>query len=153
MSEKRTSRKKITILIIVSVVSMLIFANFDLTKELHIPIGEKDWFVPVSVLFPVLFLFLFVNIKYLNFSYAEGKTLIQKIVFAVLNMVISISIFLAGFTFWKYSHGDIDVAFFGASKTEFDLNFRNLFFWVFYQSILMTYGVSILKILVSRIKK
>lgn len=153
MKEKKISRKKITILIIVSVLSMLIFSNFDLTKELHIPLGDKNWMIPVSVLFPILFVFLYVNAKYLKFSYAEGKTLIQKIIFGVLNFMITISVFLAGFTFWKFSHGDIDVAFFGETKDSFDLNFRNLFFWVVYQSILMAYGISILKILVSKMKK
>ena len=153
MSERKTSRKKITILILISVVSMLIFANFDLTKELHIPIGDKTWLLPVPALFPILFLFLFINIKYLKFSYAEGKNLMQKIVFGALNLGVTISFFILGFVFWKYTQGDIDVAFFGATKKAFHLNFRNLYFWVFYQSVLMAYGLSILKILVSRMKK
>jgi hypothetical protein len=152
MTEKRTS-KKITILIIVSIMSMLIFSNFDLTKEIHIPIDEKAWLLPVPVLFPLLFLFLYGNIEYLKFSYAEGKNLSKKIFFGLLNFGLFILIFSAGFSFWKYSLGDIDVFFIGESKSEFQLNFRNLFFWVFYQTILMAYGLSILKILVSRMKK
>lgn len=153
MSGEKTSRRKITILILVSIVSMLIFTNFDLTKQIHIPLGEKDWLLPVPVLFPLLFVFLYVNIKYLKFSYAEGKNMLQKIVFGATNVIITIAIFLVGFSFWKYSQGDIDVAFFGETKKAFHLNFRNLFFWVFYQSVLMAYGVSILKIMVSRLRK
>lgn len=132
---------------------MLIFSNFDLTKTIHIPLGNKDWLLPVPILFPLLFVFLFINIKYLKFSYAEGKTISQKIIFGMLNIIITVSIFLLGFSFWKYSQGDIDVAFFGETKKAFDLNFRNLFFWVFYQSVLMAYGLSILKIMVSKIRK
>jgi len=152
MTKKRTS-KKTTILIIVSVISMLIFSNFDLTKEIHIPIGEKVWLLPVPVLFPLLFLFLYVNIEYLKFSYAEGKTLTEKIMYSMLNFCFFLFIFITGFTFWKYSLGDIDVFFKGEFKSEFQLNFRNLFFWVFYQTLLMVYGLSVLKILVSRMKK
>lgn len=152
MTKKRTS-KKTTILIIVSIISMLIFSNFELTKEMHIPLGDQDWLLPVPALFPILFLFLYLNIAYLKFSYAEGKNLVQKIIFGVLNVGITFLIFIAGFSFWKYSQGDIDVAFFGEIKEAFDMNFRNLFFWVFYQSILMAYGLSVLKIMVSKMKK
>ncbi|MEI6864714.1 hypothetical protein [Flavicella sp.] len=152
MTKKRTP-KKTTILIIISIISMLIFSNFDLTKEMLIPLGEKYWLLPVPALFPVFFLFLYINITYLKFSYAEGKNLAQKICFGLLNTAIFIFIFYIGFIFWKYSLGDIDVAFFGKVKKVFQLNFRNLFFWVFYQSIFMAYGVSILKIMVSKMKK
>jgi hypothetical protein len=152
MTKKRTS-KKTTILIIVTVISILIFSNFDLTKEIHVPIGQNVWLLPVPVLFPLLFLFLYVNIEYLKFSYAEGKTLIEKIIFGMLNFGFFLIIFMTGFTFWKYSLGDIDVFFKGNLKSEFQLNFRNLFFWVFYQTLLMVYGLSVLKILVSKMKK
>jgi hypothetical protein len=132
---------------------MLIFSNFDLTKEINVPLGKKDWLLPVPVLFPLLFLFLYGNIEYLKFSYAEGKTLIEKIFYGLLNFGVCLLIFMTGFAFWKYSQGDIDMLFTGESKNAFQLNFRNLFFWVLYQSILMAYGLSILKILVSRMKK
>lgn len=152
MTKKRTS-KKITILIIVSVISLLIFSDFDISKDLHIPTNNGDWLLPVPVLFPLFFLFLYGNIYYLKFSYAEGKTIVQKIIFGLINIFITASIFMLGFSFWKFSQGDIDVFFSGATKKAFHLNFRNIFFWVFYQSLLMTYGLSILKILVSRVKK
>lgn len=145
--------KNITILILVCVVSMLIFSNFDLTKELHITIGEELWLFPVPVLFPLLFMFLLFNISYLKFSFAEGKTLFQKLLFGTLNIIITSFIFILGFTFWKYSQGDIDVAFFGGVKKAFHLNLRNLYFWVFYQSLLMVYGFSVLKIIVSKMNR
>ena len=134
-------------------VSMLVFANFDLTKQIYIPVGANSWLLPVPVLFPLLFLFLFLNVTYLKFSYAEGKTYVEKVLFAIVNSALTILIFILGFTFWKYSKGDVDIAFFGQVKKEFHLNFRNLYFWVFYQSIFMAYGLSILKIIVSRVKK
>ncbi|WP_152286960.1 hypothetical protein [Flavicella marina] len=152
MKEKRTP-KKMAILIIVSIVLLLIFTNFDLTKELLIKGENSNYLIPVTILFPILFVFLYANILYLKFSFKEGKTLIQKIIYGLINVSITAMIFGVGFQFWKYSQGDIDVAFNGEVKKAFELNFRNLFFWVFYQSILMAYGLSILKIGVSKMKK
>lgn len=147
------SNKKIIILLIVSIISMLIFANFDLTKELKIIGIENAFYIPVPVLFPLFFFFLYVNIHYLKFSYAEGKSYAQKAIFGTLNLAIVFTIFVFGFEFWKLTKGDVDIAFFGAQKEEFQVTFRNLYFWVFYQTLLMAYGLSILKILVSQPKK
>ncbi len=152
MRYKRTN-KKVIILLIVSVLSMLIFSNFDLTKELHIKGAESSFYLPVPVLFPIFFIFLYVNSHYLKFSYKEGKTILQKMIFGVLNAFITITIFILGFEFWKFTQGDIDVAFFGETKDAFSLNFRNIFFWIFYQTLFMVYGLSVLKIVVSRGKK
>lgn len=152
MRYKRTN-KKIIILLIVSIVSMLIFSNFDLTKELRIKGVEDYFYLPVPILFPLFFVFLYLNIHYLKFCYAEGKSYLQKFIFGAINVTITISIFIIGFEFWKLTLGDIDVAFFGESTSEFRVTFRNLFFWVFYQTLLMAYGLSILKILVSQPRK
>lgn len=152
MIYKRTNRK-IIILLIVSIVSMLIFSDFDLTKVLHLKATEDDYYFPVPILFPLFFIFLYVNIHYLKFSYADGKSIVQKILFGSVNILITVTIFVVGFEFWKLTQGDIDVAFFGETKDAFDVTFRNLYFWVFYQSLLMAYGLSILKIIVGKGKK
>lgn len=152
MKYKRTN-KKIVLLLIVSIVSMLIVSNFDLTKELRIKGIEEYFYLPVPILFPLFFIFLYLNVHYLKFSYAEGKNTLQKIVFGSLNVAFTIVIFIVGFEFWKLTQGDIDVAFFGETKSEFQITFRNLFFWVFYQTLLMAYGLSILKIVVSQSPK
>jgi hypothetical protein len=68
-------------------------------------------------------------------------------------MAITVTIFIFGFEFWKLTQGDIDVAFFGEIKDAFQITFRNVFFWTFYQTLLMVYGLSVLKILVSKTKK
>tara|TARA_B100000809_G_scaffold38098_1_gene33356 strand:- start:53631 stop:54038 length:408 start_codon:yes stop_codon:yes gene_type:complete len=132
---------------------MLIFANFDLTKVLRIKGIEEALYLPVPILFPLFFFFLYVNVHYLKFSYAEGKNTLQKVVFGFINIVIVIIIFTFGFEFWKLTKGDIDIAFFGVQKDAFQVTFRNLYFWVFYQTILMAYGLSVLKIMVSQPKK
>ncbi len=147
------SNKKVIILLIVSIISMLIFANFDLTKVLRIKGIEEALYLPVPILFPLFFFFLYVNVHYLKFSYAEGKNTLQKVVFGFINIVIVIIIFTFGFEFWKLTKGDIDIAFFGVQKDAFQVTFRNLYFWVFYQTILMAYGLSVLKIMVSQPKK
>lgn len=152
MNYNRTN-KKIIILLIVSIISMLIFANFDLTKELRVKGIEDSFYLPVPILFPLFFIFLYVNVHYLKFSYAEGKCIVQKAAFGLLNTIITVTIFTLGFEFWKLTQGDIDVAFFGESKDAFQVTFRNLYFWVFYQSLLMAYGLSVLKIIVSKTKK
>ena len=147
------THKKTVILLLISIVSMLVFSNFDLTKELQIKGVESVVYFPVPVLFPIFFIFLYINIHYIQFSYREGKSIIQKVIFGLLNMGITISIFVMGFEFWKLTQGDIDVAFFGETKDAFKITFRNIFFWTFYQTLLMTYGLSVLKIMVSRTKK
>lgn len=151
MKYKRTN-KKIIISIFVSMISMLIFSNLDLTKDLKIHGTEEIFYLPVPILFPVFFIFLYANIHYLKFSFAEGKTVFQKILFGVLNVTITITIFVIGFEFWKLTQGDIDVAFFGEQKDTFQITFRNLYFWILYQTLLMAYSLSILKIMVSKIK-
>lgn len=152
MSARRTPRK-ITILLIIAIVSLLVFANFDLTKEIQIPSENGAFYFPVTVAFPVFFVFLYANIHYLKFSFTGGKSLLQKGVFAILNAVITILLFISGFYFWKFTEGDIDVAFFGETKHPFQLNFRNIYFWVLYQTLLMGYGLSVLKIIVSKGKR
>jgi hypothetical protein len=148
-----STTKKIGFILFVSIISMLIFSNFDLTKQLNIIGIEETFYLPVPILFPLLFFFFYVNIQYLKFSYAEGKSIVEKGVFASINIMIVITIFVFGFEFWKLTKGDIDVALFGETKEGFQMTFRNLYFWVLYQTLLMGYGLSILKILVSQPKK
>ncbi|WP_139958939.1 hypothetical protein [Flavicella sediminum] len=152
MIYKRTNRKIIALLI-VSVMSMLIISDFDLTKILQLKGVAGNYYLPVPIVFPVLFLFLYLNLHYIKFSFAEGKTIAQKIFFGLLNFAITIFIFVVGFKFWKHTSGDVDVAFFGEAKDAFELTFRNIFFWTFYQTLMMAYGLSILKIMVSRLPK
>jgi hypothetical protein len=152
MLYKRTNRK-IIVLLVVSIVSMLIFANFDLTKVLKLKGIESNFYLPVPILFPLFFIFLYVNIHYIKFSYAEGKTYLQKVIYGIINVAITITIFIIGFNFWKFTDGDVDVAFFGEIKDSFELNFRNVYFWTFYQTLLMIYALSVLKILVSKLPK
>jgi len=152
MTKKRISKKTV-ILWIASLLSILILSNFSLTKEIYIAYAATGFLVPSFILLPLLYLFFYGNIAYLQFSYAEGKTLVEKILYAILNTGIFMLIFKAGFEFYSYSHGNMDIIFKGESKNVFQLNFRNLFFWVIYQSIWLAYGFSVLKILVSRTKK
>ncbi len=152
MSFKKTP-KKITILLLLAIVSLLVFSNFDLTKEIQIPKKEGAYYFPVTVLFPVFFVFLYANIHYLKFSFQEGKTVVQKAIFGFLNIGITLLVFIGGFYFWQFTKGDIDVAFFGETKHPFQLNFRNIYFWVLYQTLLMAYGLSVLKIIVSKGKR
>lgn len=152
MNLKRTPRK-ITILLLIAIISLLVFSNFDLTKEIQIPADTGAVYFPVTVIFPVFFVFLYANIHYLKFSFQEGKSLLEKSIFAILNSGITVLLFIGGFYFWKFTEGDIDVAFFGETKHPFELNFRNIYFWVLYQTLLMAYGLSVLKILVSKGKK
>lgn len=152
MRYKRSNRK-IIILLVVSILSMLIFANFDLTKQLHIKGVEASLYLPVPILFPLFFIFLYTNIHYLKRSYSDGKTIGEKLFFGVANVILTGTIFWFGFEFWKETQGDIDVAFFGETKNAFEVNFRNIFFWTFYQTLLMSYGLSVLKIIVSKRKK
>lgn len=132
---------------------MLIFADFDLTKVLKLKGIETDFYLPVPILFPLFFVFLYTNIHYIKFSYAEGKTILQKAIFGILNALITITIFIIGFKFWKFTDGDVDVAFFGEIKDSFELNFRNIYFWTFYQTLMMIYALSVLKILVSKLPR
>lgn len=152
MIYKRTNRK-IIVLLVLSIVSMLIFANFDLTKVLKIKGIDSSFYLPVPILFPLFFVFLYTNIHYIKFSYAEGKTYIQKGIFGTINSIVTIGIFIIGFKFWKFTDGDVDVAFFGEIKDSFELNFRNIYFWTFYQTMLMIYALSVLKIMVSKLPK
>jgi hypothetical protein len=137
----------------VSVLSILVLSDFDLTKRFSVVWGQNTNFITVSALIPLFFVFLYFNIQYLKFSYAEGKNLLQKLFFGVLNFFITIGVFVVGFEFWKRTQGDVDVAFFGETKDAFELTFRNIYFWTFYQTLLLVYGVSVLKIMVSKLPK
>jgi hypothetical protein len=149
----QTNHRNIVVLLILSILSMLVFANFDLTKSLCFSWNENSWSLPVPILFPVFYVFLCANIHYLKFSYAEGKNIPQKLFFGFLNSAITITIFIAGFEFWKRTQGDVDVAFFRETKNAFELTFRNIYFWTCYQTLLLVYAVSVLKIMVSRLPK
>jgi hypothetical protein len=137
----------------VSVLSILVLSDFDLTKRFSVVWGQNTNFITVSALIPLFFVFLYFNIQYLKFSYAEGKNLLQKLCFGVLNFFITIGVFVVGFEFWKRTQGDVDVAFFDETKDAFELTFRNIYFWTFYQTLLLVYGVSVLKIMVSKLPK
>lgn len=149
----KTNHRKILILLIVSVLSILVLSDFDLTKRLSVVWGQNTHFISVSALIPLFFVFLYFNIQYLKFSYAEGKNVLQKLCFGALNFLITIGVFVLGFEFWKRTQGDVDVAFFGKTKDAFELTFRNIYFWTFYQTLLLVYGVSVLKIMVSKLPK
>jgi hypothetical protein len=149
----KTNQRKILILLIVSVLSILVLSDFDLTKRLSVEWGQNTYFITVSAFIPLFFIFLYFNTQYLKFSYAEGKNVLQKLCFGVLNFLITIGVFVLGFEFWKRTQGDVDVAFFSETKDAFELTFRNIYFWTFYQTLLLVYGVSVLKIMVSRLPK
>ena len=149
----KTKRLRVHILLSVSVLSVLILSDFDVTKSLAIFWNQNPYSMKAFLVIPFFFIFLYVNVQYLKFSYAEGKNILQKLVFATLNSSITIGVFVLGFEFWKRTQGDVDVAFFGASKEGFELTFRNIYFWTCYQTLLLVYGVSVLKIMVSRLPK
>lgn len=150
--KKTIDYKKTLGSLLLAIALIAIFSNFDLTKEFQMIVKNKRVHFPAYGLILPMFLIARLNFFYIGFSYAEGKSIFQKIVFGTLNTFLTGTLFMGGFHFWKYSNGSVDVLF-GLTKRGFDLNFRNLLFWVLFQSLLLAYGLSILKIVVSKIKK
>jgi hypothetical protein len=149
---KKGNQKNI-LLFIGTLVFLLVICEFDLGKELVVKLGNETLYLPIPVLFPILFVFSYANILYLRFCFSEGWTLLQKLVLGLLNSGFVLLIFKGGFELWKTTQGDIDAVFFAANKVAFQLTFRSVAFWVMYQTLLMVYGLSVLKIIVSPRKK
>lgn len=144
---------KIVVLAVFSVFLVLLFSNFNPLLFVEIPWNTSFLSFPILGFLPLFFGFIYANIYYVPFSYADGKKTIQKILVASLNGLITFLLFVGGFQFWKLTGGNTDVFFLNASEKSFQFTFRNLLFWIIYQSLMMIYFFSILKILVSQPKK
>ena len=147
------SKREWIIMVLFSLLLALIFIDFQLLAFTGFQIGEHTVKVPVLLLFPLLFVFSVLQLPYIKFVYAEGKSIAQKIIFFLLNAYLTYLIFTGGFWIWKFCNGNIKTLFFGGVKYDFVLNTGNILFWVLYQTILIVYAFSLLKILVSRAKK
>lgn len=149
---KKGNQKNI-LLFFSTLIFLLVICDFDLEKRLVVNFASRKLYLPIPVLFPILFVFSYANFLYLRFCFSEGWSLLQKLMLGLVNTGFVLLIFTGGFELWKSTQGDIDAVFFEANKVAFQLTFRSVAFWVMYQTLLMAYGLSVLKIIVSPRKK
>lgn len=147
------SKKEWLFLVLFSFLLALIFIDFQPLDFMRFQIGSHAVQVPAIILFPLLFFFSALQLPYIKFVYADGKSIAQKIIFFLINTYLTYLIFTGGFWVWKCCNGNITTLFFGGVKYDFVINTGNVLFWVLYQTILIVYAFSLLKILVSRTKK
>jgi len=147
------SKKEWLFIVLFSLLLGLVFIDFQPLAFMRFQIGGHAVQVPALLLFPLIFVFSALQLPYIKFVYAEGKSIAQKILFFLLNAYLTYLIFTGGFWVWKCCNGNIKTLFFGGVKYDFMINTGNVLFWVLYQTILIVYAFSLLKILISRTKK
>ncbi|MGB2128826.1 MAG: hypothetical protein ACPHXR_05045 [Flavicella sp.] len=147
------SKKEWAVALILSLFLTLFFIDFQPLVYMTIANENQVLQLPALFLFPLLLIFMLVQLSYVKWVYADGNSIAQKSLFFSLNVYLIYLLFNGGFWLWKNCNGNIDTLLFGKVSEAFQLNVKNVLFWVLYQTLFLVYGFSLLKILVSPSKK
>lgn len=125
------------IAVVLTLFTVMFLSDFNLVKTIYL-IPNGLWSVP-------LFGFYFLSVYYFLNAFATNKKTIQKVMFILFGGLGIFSLFYVGFAIWKINNGNI----FLETEADFQVNIKNVFFWIVYQSYLTLFFLSSFKQLVT----
>ncbi len=122
---------------ILALISLLIFSELDFFKTIF-------WFPNFLWILPLYILFR-ISSFYFTFVFGLEGVLSKKLLFVAVNVICVLVFFKLGFAIWKTNQGNILTA----PLQEFQINLKNIWFWILYQSYLILFFFSAFKQLVT----
>lgn len=130
-------KKNSVIAVLLSVFTVLFLSNFKLLNTLYL-MPNIFWVFP-------LFCFYFLSVWYFLTAFKTNLKTIQKVLRIIVGGLGFVLLLYVGFSVWKINQGNI----FLDRQDAFQLNFKNIFFWIVYQSYLLLFLFSSFKQLVT----
>ncbi|NIJ43997.1 hypothetical protein FHR24_000436 [Wenyingzhuangia heitensis] len=117
--------------------SMLIFSEGVLFTTL--------FYVPTILWIFPFYVWFWLSAFYFKNSFGKQLKLYQKIAIILLNSFLLFSFLYVGLQLWKINTGNILMS----DNSIFQINLKNIWFWVIYQSYLLLFFFSTFKLLVT----
>ncbi|MGY5355225.1 hypothetical protein [Wenyingzhuangia sp. IMCC45467] len=130
-------KKYSIIAILMTVLTVLFLSDFRLLETVYL-IPNFLWAFP-------LYGFYFLSSWYFSIAFKTKLKTIQKILIIILGGIGIVSLLSFGFSIWKINGGNI----LSTPQETFQINLKNIFFWVVYQSYLFLFFFSAFKQLVT----
>lgn len=130
-------KKNSIIAFLLALFTVMFLSDFNLVKTTYL-IPNGLWSVP-------LFGFYFLSVYYFSNAFATHKKTMQKVIIILFGGLAICSLFYIGFSTWKINNGNI----FLETEADFQVNIKNVFFWILYQSYLILFFLSSFKQLVT----
>jgi len=125
------------IAIVLTVISLLIFSEGYLFLTTFL-VPNIVWGVPFYGWF-------LLSALYFQKVFGKQFKMSQKIISIILNFFF-LGVFLyGGFKFWKLNMGNI----LSVNQDVFQINLKNIWFWILYQSYLLLFFFSVFKLLIT----
>jgi hypothetical protein len=126
--------KKTTVIAFsLSLLTVLFLSSFKLLDSLYL-FPNFLWIVPLFGLYSL-------TVSYFTRAFKTKLSPVQKLLIILIGFLGVISLLCVGFLIWKVNYGNI----FLETQSSFELNLKNIFFWVVYQSYLLLFFFSSFK--------
>lgn len=130
-------KKNSIITFLMALFTVVLLSDFKLFNTQYL-------FPNVCWIFP-FFGFYFLSFSYFSKAFSTHQTILNKVLIIFFGGIGVLSLLYAGFSIFKINQGNI----FLEIKSEFQLNFKNIFFWVIFQSYVFLFFFSSFKQLVT----
>ncbi|ANW97170.1 hypothetical protein AXE80_13125 [Wenyingzhuangia fucanilytica] len=131
-------KKNNIIAVLLALFTVLFLSEFKVLETICL-MPSAVWFFP-------LFGFYYLSVQYFSNAFKTKLKMAQKISVILFGGVGMLSLLYMGFSIWKSNSGNI---FAKEEYQTFQINLKNVFFWVVYQSYLMLFFFSSFKQLVT----
>lgn len=130
-------KKNSVISFLLSLFTVLFLSDFKVLESMYL-IPNIIWVVP-------LLSFYYLSVWYFSQAFVAHQKIIYKVLIILAGGLGIVSLLYLGFFIWKINNGNV----FLDSKIDFQVNLKNIFFWVVYQSYLLLFFFSSFKQLVT----
>lgn len=130
-------KKNNIIAVLLALFTVLFLSEFKVLETIYL-IPNIVWILP-------LFGFYLLSVFYFSKAFETKLKISQKIFIILFGGVGMVSLLYLGFSAWKVNVGNI----FSEPQESFQVNLKNVFFWVLYQSYLFLFFFSSFKQLVT----
>ncbi len=129
--------KNSIIAVILSLITLFVISDFDFFSSLFW-MPNFLWILPLYIFFKTTIFYLF--------TVFQGKLSVKiKIGAIVLNTLFVVILLYTGFQVWKINNGNILIN----KSISFQINVKNIWFWIVFQSYLLMLFFSAFKLLVT----
>lgn len=130
-------KKNSIIAVLLSMFTVLFLSDFKILETIYL-IPSLFWVFP-------LFGFYYLSVWYFSKAFSAHHNVFQKVMIILVGGLGVISLFYIGFSVWKMNHGNV----FLENQVNFQVNLKNIFFWIVYQSYILLFFMSSFKQLVT----
>lgn len=125
------------IALVLTLISLFVFSGGHLFTTVYL-MPSILWIFPLYGGF-------WLSVTYFKIAFGKQLQLIPKLAIVLLNGVLLFVFLYGGFQIWKINTGNILMA----DQNIFQINIKNIWFWILYQTYLLLFFFSAFKLLVT----